>query len=89
MTYHSTVTSKGQTTIPKEVREKLNLPPGADLDWTVEEGQAVVRPRTGSILDLAGMLYRPGQGAATIEEMNAAIAEAAIDSAMAGLPRSK
>ena len=38
----STVTSKGQTTIPRAVRERLRLAPGAELDWRVEDGEQVV-----------------------------------------------
>jgi antitoxin PrlF len=37
------VTSKGQTTIPKEVREALGLEPGDLILWEVAEGRAVVR----------------------------------------------
>jgi len=37
------ITSKGQTTIPKEVRKALGLKPGALLLWEVVEGKAVVR----------------------------------------------
>jgi antitoxin PrlF len=82
MSYQGTITSKGQTTVPKEVRKKLKLKPGDEVSWTVEGDYALVRARTGSILDLAGMLHRPGQKAATIEQMNEAIADAATESAM-------
>ena len=37
------VTSKGQTTIPKEVREALGLKPGDLILWEVAEGNALVR----------------------------------------------
>jgi len=37
------ITSKGQTTIPKEVRKALGLKPGDLLLWEVAEGKAVVR----------------------------------------------
>jgi AbrB family looped-hinge helix DNA binding protein len=35
----STLTSKGQTTVPKEVREALDLEPGDKLTWEVRGGQ--------------------------------------------------
>ncbi len=38
----STITSKGQTTIPKSIRERLHLAQGAELDWSIEEGETVV-----------------------------------------------
>jgi AbrB family looped-hinge helix DNA binding protein len=89
MSYQGTITSKGQTTIPKEVRKKLKLKPGDRIYWILEDDQAVLRPKTGSILDLAGMLHRPGQKPATIEEMNSAIADAAAESAVSRVRRSK
>jgi antitoxin PrlF len=89
MSYQGTITSKGQTTIPKEVRKKLKLKPGDRIYWILEDDQAVLRPKTGSLLDLAGMLHRPGQKSATIEEMNSAIADAPAESAVGRVRRSK
>lgn len=44
MTLTAKVTSKGQTTIPKEVREALRIEPGDHIVWSVEpDGAAVVR----------------------------------------------
>ena len=41
----STLTSKGQTTIPKQVREHLKIGPGDKLDFVIEsEGRVVIRP---------------------------------------------
>jgi len=37
----STITSKGQTTVPKEVREALDLEPGDKLTWEVSGGRRV------------------------------------------------
>ena len=36
----STVTSKGQTVVPKKLRERLKIGPGTTLDWQ-EDGQAL------------------------------------------------
>lgn len=41
----STITSKGQTTIPKEVRERLGLRPGDELEFTEEDGVFRLRKR--------------------------------------------
>ena len=38
----STMTSKGQTTVPKEVREALDLGPGDKLTWEVSGGRVAV-----------------------------------------------
>lgn len=69
------VTSKGQTTIPKEVRDQLGLIPGTRLEWIVQDGQATVRPRKLRAVDLAGILHRPGMAPFTIEEIDQAIGE--------------
>jgi AbrB family looped-hinge helix DNA binding protein len=39
----SVVSVKGQTVIPKEIRDALNLKEGAKLAWTLGEGQVTVR----------------------------------------------
>ena len=73
----STLTSKGQTTIPKVIRDHLNLRPGHRIDYVVdEEGRVVLRPATYDIRDLAGALRRPGQKPLSVEEMNRVIRQA-------------
>lgn len=42
---NSTLTSKGQTTIPLDVREALGLRPGMRLIFEVSGGTAVIRPQ--------------------------------------------
>jgi antitoxin PrlF len=67
----STLTSKGQTTIPKTIRDHLKLRPGQRIDYVVEEGgKVVLRPATYDLGDLAGLLHRPGQKTLTVEDMN-------------------
>jgi AbrB family looped-hinge helix DNA binding protein len=47
------VNSKGQITIPKEVRTKLDLKPGDVVRFHENaSGEVVFRPNTGSIMDL-------------------------------------
>lgn len=43
MTYRSRLSSKGQVTIPFEVREKLHLEPGDTVLYEVEDERAVLR----------------------------------------------
>jgi len=76
----ATVTSKGQITIPVEVRTKLGLTSGVKVDfWETAAGDFLIRPRTGSIKDMYGILrrlgYVPEGSPLTIEEMDEAIAE--------------
>jgi AbrB family looped-hinge helix DNA binding protein len=42
------ITSKGQVTIPQEIRERLGLLPNTEVDFAVERGVAVIRPRRGA-----------------------------------------
>jgi len=75
-----TMTSKGQTTVPKEVRDFLGLSEGAQVEWILEDGKATVKPRTLRAVDLAGILGPPPNGrTATIEDMNEAIGQAVAE----------
>ncbi len=66
----ATLTAKGQTTIPKEIRERLGLEPGDKLTFTtLSDGTVVMRAKTGRLLDLAGSLTRPGQPTVGVEDM--------------------
>jgi antitoxin PrlF len=70
------ITSKGQITLPKEVRDRLSLKPGDAVEFIEEGGRTWVKPRNLRALDLAGILHRPGMKAITIEEMDDAIGAA-------------
>jgi AbrB family looped-hinge helix DNA binding protein len=71
------MTSKGQTTVPKEVRDFLGLEEGAQVEWVLDDGKAVVKARKFRAADLAGFLGKPPSGASmTIEEMNEALGSA-------------
>jgi antitoxin PrlF len=73
----STVTSKGQITIPAEVRRELGLHPGSRVDFVRnEDGIYEFRVKTGSVRALEGM-FGPQNRVVTLEEMDEAIAEAA------------
>jgi AbrB family looped-hinge helix DNA binding protein len=69
----STLTSKGQTTIPKDVRKRLNLHPGDRLEFVIDEdGRVLVLPASIDASELAGML-KPPVRPVSVEEMNRAI----------------
>ena len=76
--FESTVTSNGSVTIPKEVRERLNLRSGHKLKFVVENGnRAIITPVSRRLGDLAGILPKPEQ-VVTLEEMDEAITCGAI-----------
>jgi antitoxin PrlF len=71
-----TLTSKGQITIPKEIRDRLRLRAGERLEFQIaSEGYIVVRPKRIDARRLKGILSRPAKRPVSIEEMNRAIAE--------------
>jgi antitoxin PrlF len=70
MSNETTLTSKGQVTIPREIRERLGLTSGDKLAFTMlSDGTVVMRSKTRRLIDLAGSLTRPGQPSVTIEQM--------------------
>jgi AbrB family looped-hinge helix DNA binding protein len=70
----ATVTSKGQITLPKAVRELLRVDTGDQVDFVVNErGDVVVRPVSLDITELRGLLKRPRKRSVSVEAMNAAI----------------
>ncbi len=57
----STLTSKGQATIPKGIRDHLNLKPGDKVEFVVsEKGEVLLKGRVHSLLDLFGALKGKG-----------------------------
>lgn len=69
----ATVTSKGQITIPLEVRTKLALKPGDKIEFVQNALGFMLLPKNGSVKRLKGMFGKPDR-TLTIEEMNEAIA---------------
>lgn len=71
----STITMKGQTTVPKSVRQLLGVGPGDRLRYVVLDNGQVRMMKTQRIAKLAGMLRRKGQGPVSLEDMEKAIAD--------------
>jgi antitoxin PrlF len=67
----STLTSKGQTTIPKNIRDSLHLKPGHRMTYTLmPDGTVVLRVKNKSIMRLAGSLRRKGQKTVPVEMLS-------------------
>ena len=76
----ATITTKGQITISKEIRDYLKLEIGSKIGFVIDEnGTVKVVPLNVPVTSLSGMLRRPGLAAATIEDMESAIAQGASD----------
>ena len=77
----ATLTSKGQITIPADVRRALNVQSGDRVEFVqVQPGRFELVAATGSVRELKGMLGKPTR-TLSIEDMNRVIAE---QGAMAG-----
>lgn len=72
----ATVTSKGQITIPVEVRRALGLRSGSRLDFVRHGNVYELVVVTGSVRALKGVV--PADRPVSLEEMDAAIADAAV-----------
>jgi AbrB family looped-hinge helix DNA binding protein len=72
----STLTTKGQITIPKEIREHFKLRAGHRLEFQIgADGLVVMRPRNRDVRELKGILRLKRRKPVSIEQMNKAIAE--------------
>jgi antitoxin PrlF len=71
------VTSKGQITVPKAVRERLDVGPGDYLVFREEaNGTIVVEAATSDVMSLAGSVSSKVRGV-TVEAMQDAVQQAA------------
>jgi len=71
MSTESTLTSKGQTTVPKAIRESLRLKPGDRITFTpMPDGTVLMRVKNKSIMSLAGSLRRRGRKALPVEQLS-------------------
>jgi AbrB family looped-hinge helix DNA binding protein len=72
---HSTVTSKGQTTIPGVVRKALRIKTGDTLEYAVEGDRATIRVHPGTRALAGALASKKGKGM-TFGEIREAAAKA-------------
>lgn len=77
----SIITAKGQTTIPKAIRDHLRLKPGQRVKYFIHPDGTVVLLPTVPVTALRGIVPARGRPV-TLEEMDDAIAAGAIDGAL-------
>jgi len=70
----ATLTTKGQVTIPKQIRETLKLHTGDKIEIIVTKNrEALIRPISKKVDDIFRKLYDPKRKSVSIESMNDAI----------------
>jgi antitoxin PrlF len=70
----ATLTSKGQLTLPKAIRDLLRVGTGDRVDFVVkDDGTVLLRPATVDVRELKGLLHRKGLKPLSVSEMNAII----------------
>ena len=66
----ATMTSKGQMTIPKEIRDGLDLKPQDQVHLTLlADGTVIMRAKRRSVSELYGALYRRGRKPLSVARM--------------------
>ena len=72
----ATLTSKGQITLPKEIRERLGLDAGSMLDFQIlEDNTITARPVKPDARRIRGLLKSPHATALTVEQMDEAVSK--------------
>lgn len=70
----ATITTKGQVTIPKNIREFLHLHSGDKIEvLATKNGEAIIRPISKTVDEMFCKLKRPNQKNVSVKAMNAAI----------------
>ncbi len=72
----ATITSKGQVTIPKKVRDQLHLKPGDTIDFEIDSHNTIrITAKKRHHSELAGMFKHKAKKIYSVEEMDEGIAE--------------
>ena len=70
----TSMTSKGQITIPKAIRDSLGLKPGDKVEFILGKNREVIfKPINRTVDDVYGFLHRKDQDPVSVEDMNRAI----------------
>jgi len=67
----ATLTSKGQTTIPKQIRDSLGIKAGDRMTFTLmPDGLVLMRVKNKSVMTLAGSLHRKGRRTVPVKQLS-------------------
>ena len=67
----ATLTSKGQITIPKSIRDSLHLQAGDKIEFTItSDTEALITPVTRKVDEVFGILHKPGRKPISVRKMD-------------------
>jgi AbrB family looped-hinge helix DNA binding protein len=76
----TTLSTKGQVTIPKKIRDSLKLHTGDKIEIIVtEKREAIIRPVSKKVDDIFGKLHKLGRKAVSLDAMNDALRASMLD----------
>ena len=71
MDTEATLTSKGQTTIPKTIRDRLQMKAGDKMTFTLmQDGVVLMRVKNKRLVDVAGLLYKKGRKPVPVDQLS-------------------
>jgi AbrB family looped-hinge helix DNA binding protein len=71
MSTDATLTSKGQTTIPKEIRDGLAMKAGDRMTFTLlPDGTVLMRVKNKSVMSVAGRLHKNGRKPVRVKDLS-------------------
>ncbi len=71
MSTDATLTSKGQTTIPKAIRDSLHMKTGDRMTFTLmPDGVVIMRVKNKRVSELAGLLHKKGRKPVPVEMLS-------------------
>jgi AbrB family looped-hinge helix DNA binding protein len=80
MGFNITITSKGQMTIPKDLRDQLKVKPGDKCYAWIRNGEMIIVPRNKPARELADILGQPpNEGTYRNQDLDEAVMDAAVE----------
>jgi antitoxin PrlF len=77
--FYGTMTSKGQTTVPVEIRDILNLKAGDKIRYIHRNGEVILRAKNKRAIDMVGKFRDPNRSTISVKEMDDAVSDAIVD----------
>ena len=71
MDTEATLTSKGRITIPKTIRDRLQMKAGDKMTFTLmPDGVVLMRVKNKRLVDVAGLLHKKGRKPVAVDQLS-------------------